>query len=740
MATYELRVGLTPANVGTVFIDSQRTLDLNRTFTESGSGKFRVLDTDTIAVRQLDTIAALTKITEDPGAPEAKFLRPLLALVTETVTTGTAPQRRADGTYEDQAVGGGGGAADASTTTKGISKMSVAPASATNPIAVGTNDARVTADQAAGTASIRTLGGGSAQAAAGDHVHAASAVTFTPTGTVAATNVQSAIAEVASESAGIPASLLDVKGDLIAASAADTAARLPAGANNQLLIADSAQSLGVKWAVPAASTVSFAPTASIAATEVQAAIAALEARILILEGDTTPISPAQQVWPVINTSVLGASYAPLAYPAATTKRYIDAQAGNDANDGTSWATAWKGLYNAWETTVSDPGAAGVEIWCRGTFDLTDAAQYYPSSGQLLVANVIDGTATAPRSVRAEAGCQIIKGWVTLRTPAYNRVSGFVFDGQDVVADQLLKIEGATATGHFEYSYNVFKGGKDQGVIIDTGLLSDVHGYCNRYENMGNYRHPDGTRGHFDQPIYVKKCPRFLEVNPIFINNIGGYGLHAYDSATSDPANAGRLLHGTSVGQQPFTIVADTVNASAAVTVVSAPKTLRPGMVITGSGIPANAQIDSISGSVLTMSANSTATASGVTLVANTPSAGGVLDGASNFKIINNIFKDYHGSGINSGPMGRAFVFNGTETACEARKNLVHNCQEGIETDAGVTETGTLTGDPLFVNPNAADFHLQASSPAKNAGENWGVLVDHYGQPRSTTAPSIGAIE
>jgi hypothetical protein len=36
-----------------------------------------------------------------------------------------------------------GGAQDASTTTKGISKLSVAPASATNPIAVGDNDTRV---------------------------------------------------------------------------------------------------------------------------------------------------------------------------------------------------------------------------------------------------------------------------------------------------------------------------------------------------------------------------------------------------------------------------------------------------------------------------------------------------------------------------------------------------------------------------------------------------------------------
>jgi hypothetical protein len=62
-----------------------------------------------------------------------------------------------------------------------------------------------------------------------------------------------------SNSAGIQASIVDAKGDLIVATGADTVARRSVGTNNQVLAADSSETTGVKW-VAATDLISSAST------------------------------------------------------------------------------------------------------------------------------------------------------------------------------------------------------------------------------------------------------------------------------------------------------------------------------------------------------------------------------------------------------------------------------------------------------------------------------------------------
>jgi len=54
--------------------------------------------------------------------------------------------------------------------------------------------------------------------------------------------------------AAIAKTIVDAKGDIIAATAADTVSRLAVGANNTVLTADSSTATGLKWAAPASSS------------------------------------------------------------------------------------------------------------------------------------------------------------------------------------------------------------------------------------------------------------------------------------------------------------------------------------------------------------------------------------------------------------------------------------------------------------------------------------------------------
>ena len=72
----------------------------------------------------------------------------------------------------------------------------------------------------------------------------------------------------ATDASGIPATIFDAKGDLIVASAADTAARLAVGTNDQVLTADSSTATGLKWATPSSGGMTLLSTTTMNAASV----------------------------------------------------------------------------------------------------------------------------------------------------------------------------------------------------------------------------------------------------------------------------------------------------------------------------------------------------------------------------------------------------------------------------------------------------------------------------------------
>lgn len=72
----------------------------------------------------------------------------------------------------------------------------------------------------------------------------------------------------ANANAAINKTIVDAKGDLIAATAADTVARLAVGSNDQVLIADSTTATGLKWGTPSSGSMTLLSTTSLTGASV----------------------------------------------------------------------------------------------------------------------------------------------------------------------------------------------------------------------------------------------------------------------------------------------------------------------------------------------------------------------------------------------------------------------------------------------------------------------------------------
>lgn len=96
------------------------------------------------------------------------------------------------------------------------------------------------------------------------------------------------------DSNAIQNAIVDAKGDLITATAADTPARLAVGTNGHVLTADSTAATGIKWAAPAAGGMTLLSTTT-------------------LSGASTTISSIDQTYKDLQIVIYGTSNATTAY-------------------------------------------------------------------------------------------------------------------------------------------------------------------------------------------------------------------------------------------------------------------------------------------------------------------------------------------------------------------------------------------------------------------------------------------
>lgn len=206
-----------------------------------------------------------------------------------------------------------------------------------------------------------------------------------------------------SNPAYVPYSLVDAKGDLLVASAADSVSRLAVGANGKALCADSTQTTGVKWTVPEGANIGQVVGSSVLDTRFVGAIAGA--------------APTTQSV-TINTM--------RAYPVFIPRTLsFDRICFEQTTAGTAGSKCRAGVYRFTSDTDPTPGALvydGGEFATDGSNGMKEAT---PGSPVQLTGPawyyfvLLSGTAAPTVRALAVASVQMILGWPAAGGTSHN---------------------------------------------------------------------------------------------------------------------------------------------------------------------------------------------------------------------------------------------------------------------------------------------------------------------------------
>lgn len=274
-------------------------------------------------------------------------------------------------------------------------------------------------------------------------------------------------------SGGIPATIVDAKGDLIAATAADTVVRLPVGSNDQVLVADSGQSTGLKWAaVPGTS--SFIPVATIDAKGDLLVGSANDAV------DNLPVGTNGQILTADSTQTLGVKWGTAGSGSVATDAIWDAKGDLAVGTGADTAARLAVGSNGQVLTADSSQSTGAK-WATPTTGTVVKLYDFTITGsdQASIDTNVDGTTVANFS-----GYDILEVWLVSRTDdagalalldmRLNNDSGTNYDFTRI-SDTNTTVSGALSGADTRWQIETHGSGGSSGYATTTRL--SIPGYA-----------------------------------------------------------------------------------------------------------------------------------------------------------------------------------------------------------------------------------------------------------------------